>query len=365
VNPVSTTLIFVLCISLILISLTFATHIETALYLKPNLTKIGANAFEIHFIDVGQGDAVAIRFPNNKTMLIDAGPNYSQDNLKEYLDKVFFNDGYNTFDYVFLSHSDIDHSANIKFILNNYRVRNFCRPPILSASLEENRPGYGIDDNEVYDEIILTLEERNITTFFATNANIDTGAGLIEMYLNPVINYETETNESSYVIVVKSNNSIAYFGGDLGEDSESDIMAWYNLPDVDLLKLSHHGSKYSNSYELLVCIKPEYVACCVGENSYGHPASDTLLRLAQYDEDYGKTTYDTLKSTLHNGNIVYYVNNYGEEVDVLTIENIGDFVFVDWYVIVIVSCVALTGLYVLYIFTGKFKIEIKIKNMKR
>jgi len=116
---------------------------------------------------------------------------------------------------------------------------------------------------------------------------------------------------------------------------------------------------------LLVCIKPEYVACCGGENSYGHPASDTLLRLAQYDEDYGKTTYDTLKSTLHNGNIVYYVNNYGEEVDVLTIENIGDFVFVDWYVIVIVSCVALTGLYVLYIFTGKFKIEIKIKNMKR
>ena len=68
---------------------------------------------------------------------------------------------------------------------------------------------------------------------------------------------------------------------------------------------------------------------------------------------------------MHDGNIVYYVNSDSDDMKVLTINNIGDYAFVDWYIIVIVVCFVLVGVYVLYVFTGKFKINIKIKNMKR
>ena len=124
---------------LMLLTLFFSGDIEVALKLRPNLEGIEEDAFEVHFIDVGQGDCVAIRFPNNKTMLVDSGPLTGRKNLEEYLSAVFFDDGYNKFDYVFLTHSDIDHSGNMEYIINSYDIGCFYRPYIYSDKLEPNK----------------------------------------------------------------------------------------------------------------------------------------------------------------------------------------------------------------------------------
>ena len=330
-------LIACILVTICMCSLFFSDSLEMLLKLKPNLLNIKDNAFEIHFIDVGQGDAIAIRFPNNKTMLVDSGPITASDKFQEYIDEVFFDDNYNTFDYVFLTHSDIDHSGNMEHILNVYDVKRFYRPRILSNNLESNIAGFK-DDNIVYDQILKTLVNKDITTYFMTdNVLIDTGAGIIAMYCS-LDQSITKTNEFSPILLIESNGCKVYLGGDSGEDIESEIIQRDVLTDVDLMKLSHHGSRYSNSEELFNTITPEYVVCSVGDNNYGHPASDVLLRMANYDEKFRKTTYDNFKSTINNGNIIYYANSY-KLLEVTTIGRLGDYLFLDWYIVVIVLCI--------------------------
>jgi len=344
-------------------TLFFSSFIENMLYLKPDLSLINESAFEVHFIDVGQGDAVAIKFPNNETMLVDSGPASGRENLQEYLDNIFFADDYNTFDYVFLTHSDIDHSGNMSFILNKYKVDNFYRPTIYSESLEKNYEGFK-DNNICYDEIITNLETKSITTFFYLNGGvIEVGDSKIEIFTYSKLDDIEETNEFSPVLIITSNNNKVYLGGDSGEIVEKDLINRGVLEDVDLFKLSHHGSKYSNTQELINTIRPEYVVCSVGENSYGHPTSEVLLRLAEYDKTSNKQTALTFKSTLQYGNIIYYVND--NKFEVVTVESVGDYIYLDWWIVVIViDVVCVVWLLIIVIPKKKLYINRHMKNMK-
>ena len=115
----------------VLFSNLFADKLEIFLRLKPNL--INSNQTQVHFIDVGQGDAIAINLSNGKTMLIDSGTSDYRKKLTYYLDNVVLNGG-KTIDYLVLTHPDTDHSANMEYILNRYDVRNFYRPLIYEKS---------------------------------------------------------------------------------------------------------------------------------------------------------------------------------------------------------------------------------------
>lgn len=341
----------------------FSSAIENILHLKPDLTSINESAFAVHFIDVGQGDAIAIKFPNNETMLVDSGPASGRDNLQEYLDNVFFADDYDTFDYVFLTHSDIDHSGNMNFILSHYKVDNFYRPKIYSSNLEIYSKGFK-ENNLVYDEIITTLKSKSITTFFyADGGVINIGDSKVEVFTYSNIDDITETNEFSPVLIISSNGNRVYLGGDSGELVEEDLINRGVLKDVDLYKLSHHGSKYSNTQDLINAISPEYVVCSVGDNSYGHPTSEVLLRLAEYDKANHKQTALTFKSTLQYGNIVYYVND--TDFEVITISSVGDYIYLEWWVVVVVldtACVV--WLMIVIIPKKKLHINRHMKNMK-
>ena len=348
---------------LILSTLFFSASLESLFKLKPNLSVIEENAFEVHFIDVGQGDCIAIKFPNNKTMLVDSGPASGRENLQEYLERIFFNNDEKVFDYVFLTHSDIDHSGNMEFILDNYLIKNFYRPCIYSKTLEANINGFK-EDNVIYDNIIKKLKEDDITTYFMSdNMSINIGESLIEVFVSDK-NIE-ETNDFSPFIIISSNESKVFLSGDAGEEYELEMIADGYLSEVDLMKLAHHGSKYSNSEELIEILKPNYVACSVGENSYGHPASEVLLRLAKFDEKYNKNTYDNFKTTLKHGNLIYYVNNDGV-MSVTEILSLGKYLFVDWYLVVIIVDGVVLIYYLLKIVPKKpIKFNKHIKNMKQ
>lgn len=355
-------IIVAICCVLLGCTMFFGKQLELLLKFRPNLTAIEDGAFEVHFVDVGQGDACAIKFPNGKTMLVDSGPRNGRDNLDEYLEKVFFDDGYDTFDYVFLSHSDIDHSGNMKYILDKYTVKAFYRPYIYSSQLEQSASGFKVY-NSTYDEILQTLKDKGITTFFSSNGGvIDTGAGTIKMYRS--LDYSLdETNDFSPFLIVESQNHKVCLTGDATEEVEEEILGRNVLGEVDLFKLAHHGSKYSNSQELIDTLSPHYVVCSVGDNSYGHPTSDVLLRLAKFDEENNETTYDTFKTTLKDGNLIYYVN-LDSEMNVLALR-LGEYIFLDWYVVVIVGEIILIGYFALIILPKKpIKINKNLKNMK-
>lgn len=363
-RKVISSVIFGIFTVLLLSTLFFANSIELLLKLKPDLTEMDGSSFEVHFIDVGQGDAVAIRFPNNKTMLVDSGPDMGKENLKEYLDKIFFKDNYDTFDYVFLTHSDIDHSGNMEFVIDNYTIKNFYRPNIYSSNLEWNKVGFKVN-NACYDGILSKLKELDVNTYYTTDeAKIDTGSGTIEMYLPKELNNVQESNDYSPFLIITASGNKVCLSGDAGSEYEEEMINRGVLPEVDLLKLAHHGSKYSNSYEFIEAISPKYVACSVGDNSYGHPSSDVLLRLANFDMEYGENVYSNLKTTLNDGNLIYYVKD--NAMDILTIEKLDSYIFLDWYIVVItVEAVVIVKYLLIVIPKKRIYINKNLKNMKQ
>ena len=105
----------------------------------------------------------------------------------------------------------------------------------------------------------------------------------------------TSENDSSLAILLEHGKTEILVTGDMDALGEKLLLRSRNLPDVDILVAGHHGSRYSTSWEILEAVQPEIVLISVGDNSYGHPAEETLKRIA----DAGAVVYRTdLNGTL-------------------------------------------------------------------
>lgn len=327
-------IVLLVLLVLVIVSNFFSSQMEILLKLKPNIT----NSFEtqVHFIDVGQGDAIAIRFSNGKTMLIDSGTKEYKHKLQYYLDNVVL-DNTKTLDYVLLTHPDVDHSGNMEFILNNYNVKEFFRPEIYEVF--ENKTPYC--ENPIYRQIIQTLNKLEIPTKFSSEQSLSSD-GININILSALGTYHDlgriETNEFSPTIIIEDNNTKILLAGDASSETEDKLLRKYpsEMLDVDILKLSHHGSKYSNSYEFLEVTSPKIAVACCGVNTYGHPANDTVQRLLEYDKNNDKDLFSNYYTTLDDGNIVITFDN-NTTVDI--IKNIDAYNFADYYIYTIIVSV--------------------------
>lgn len=337
------------CITIfLLLTLIIGGYLEIWLKLKPDMSKINKSALEVHFVDVGEGDATLIRFSSGKTMLIDSGDNVIVKELTTYIDKVFFNSHKKVFDYVVLTHSDCDHSGNMDTILDKYKVNNFIRPNILVDGLEnylaDGRAKY--DNNNDYVSTITRLysleKDNKIKVGFAEpDTYIDMGNNAKVHILSPLKPYYTTTNDYSIVMIVEDNNEKFMLTGDASTDVENDIINSYDedVLDVDVLKLGHHGSDTSTSLDWLDTTQPDYAVISVGEdNSYQHPSSAVLDNIELYNEEHIDKIKITQTSIL--GNIVYYSNS-ANQLCMFSIDNIGEYLFLSWWVVVIVLIVVI------------------------
>lgn len=332
----------------LLLTLIIGGYLEIWLKLKPDMSKINKSALEVHFVDVGEGDATLIRFSSGKTMLIDSGDNVKVKQLTTYIDKVFFNSHKKVFDYVVLTHSDCDHSGNMDTILDKYKVNNFIRPNILIDGLEnylaDGRAKY--DNNNDYVATITKLysleKDNKIKVSFAKpDTYIDMGNNAKVHILSPLKPYYTTANDYSIVMIVEDNNEKFMLTSDASTDVENDIINSYDedVLDVDVLKLGHHGSDTSTSLDWLDITQPDYAVISVGEdNSYQHPSSAVLDNIELYNEEHTDTIKIAQTSIL--GNIVYYSNS-ANQLGMFSIDNIGDYLFLSWWVVVIVLIVVI------------------------
>ena len=102
-----------------------------------------------------------------------------------------------------------------------------------------------------------------------------------------------DVNEDCMVLEVRYGEFLGLFTGDMGEETEKELLKENVLQDVDFLKVGHHGSRYSTCQEFLEKIKPEYsVISCSENNTYGHPSLETVERL----ENAGSQVVFTMKS---------------------------------------------------------------------
>ena len=332
----------------LLLTLIIGGYLEIWLKLKPDMSKINQSALEVHFVDVGEGDATLIRFSSGKTMLIDSGDNVKVKQLTTYIDKVFFNSHKKVFDYVVLTHSDCDHSGNMDTILDKYKVNNFIRPNILIDGLEnylaDGRAKY--DNNNDYVSTITklySLEKDNKikVSFTEPDTYIDMGNNAKVHILSPLKPYYTTTNDYSIVMIVEDNNEKFMLTSDASTDVENDIINSYDedVLDVDVLKLGHHGSDTSTSLDWLDITQPDYAVISAGEdNSYQHPSSAVLDNIELYNEEH--TDKIKIAQTSILGNIVYYSNS-ANQLGMFSIDNIGEYLFLSWWVVVIVLIVVI------------------------
>lgn len=231
---------------------------------------------QIHVIDVGQGDAVLLREPSQgKFVLIDTGPNTAEDELMSYLHRHKVK----KLDYVVFSHPDSDHVGNANKLIDNFDIENAIYPNCLDLT----------KDFEVIRE---KLEDKGINSYVPYNDHtFDVGELHFTIISRGDIKYPNE-NDRSLVLKAEYGDNSFIFTGDIEYEAESDILLSYSSSFLkcDFLKVAHHGSATSSSFEFLKALSPNIaVISCARFNAFGHPSKETLERL----KSFAKTIYRT------------------------------------------------------------------------
>jgi|AntAceMinimDraft_16_1070373.scaffolds.fasta_scaffold02985_3 competence protein ComEC len=244
----------------------------------------------VYFLDVGQGDSELIVLPGGVEILIDGGPSNGRA-LAELADILPFTDRY--IDLVAMTHAELDHFGGLISIMNRYKIGAFLWNEVKGQSLALRDLEKVINGNKVKGIVLKTGDKIK--------------------YQNSVINVLSpgqekfkDINENSLVfnLVYKDTNFL--FTGDIGKRVEELIKD--KTGKIDVLKVAHHGSKYSSSAEFLNIIQPKVAVIEVGENSYGHPTEETLERLKQIGASIFRTDkHGTIKVIPKNNTVeVFY-----------------------------------------------------------
>lgn len=300
-----------------------------------------------HFIDVGQGDATFVELSDGRTMLIDAGEEEYGSVVVEYISAL----GYKKIDCLIATHSDSDHVGGLTAVLNAFEVQYIFRPFIIAShanpiddlcSLGLNNSQILFDDNIAYTKFINAVYTETYggnPSFVSTLSNkslcekfvsVNEPYYLVEVlypfaeigkdrFVTPsgktsgyTFNLPADTNSLSAIIYISTENSKILLMSDGDSSVESELIAKTNtnstlqskLSNVDLFKVAHHGSKYSNSREFLSLVSPHISVVSVGaENDYDHPNDETLERL--------NSTADIIYRTDKDGSIVITIDKAG------------------------------------------------------
>ncbi len=229
------------------------------------------NNSQVIFYDVGQGDSSLI-INNHNLILIDTGgkETYVKEDWMKKKD-YFYTDsiirdikslGYSSISSLIISHGDFDHMGEAINLVENLKVEKVifnCGP---------------YNDLEI--ELIKVLDRKKIKYYSCIKElNVDKN----KLYFLQTKEYDNE-NDNSNVIITELNGYKFIFMGDASITTEKEILSKYNLPDIDILKVGHHGSKTSSGKEFVDKIKPKYSIISVGENNrYGHPNKEVLDNL--------------------------------------------------------------------------------------
>lgn len=217
---------------------------------------------EISYLDVKQGDSILLNI--NKTILIDTGGirNSNQSLVKTKTIPYLKSLGIKKLNFLILTHADFDHAGETINLVNNFKVENV----ILNCG----------QYNNLEQELIKVLDKKKIKHYSCIKElNINKN----KLYFLGTKEFDNE-NDNSNVIYTKLNNYNFLFTGDASSITEKEILNTYNLPNIDVLKVGHHGSKTSSSEEFINKINPKYSVISLGKNNrYGHPNKEVLDNL--------------------------------------------------------------------------------------
>lgn len=251
---------------------------------------------QITCLDVGQGDGILIRTPDNKHYLIDGGSS-SQSELGRYcLLPALKSMGISCLDGIFISHTDKDHLSGVQELLE-YMEKGLTT--IRAAYLV--LPGW-TEPPEAWTDLASAAQKAGIKTVTGNAGNIiRSGAAAFEILWPESTARGKDVNEEAMVMELTYGDFRMLFTGDIGADTEKKLLSAGCLNDIECLKVGHHGSGYSSSEEFLKKVKPELsIISCSSTNTYGHPSPETVKRL--------KDCGSQIEYTMKNGAIILETN---------------------------------------------------------
>lgn len=238
---------------------------------------------QVYFLDVGQADSILIK-SNNEYMLIDGGNNNDGPLLVKYFQSL----GIKEFKYIVGTHPHEDHIGGLDDVIKNFTIDNIYIPDAMTTT-------------KTFEDLLDSIDEKNLTykvpkinsTFPLGNANLK------------VIYTGTDTsdlNNTSIVLKLTYQDISILLTGDATSETEKKILN----KDINstVLKVGHHGSKYSSTESFLKKVNPKYAIISVGKNNiYNHPATITINKLEKLNTQIYRTDQDgtiLLETNGHN-----------------------------------------------------------------
>lgn len=240
----------------------------------------------VTFLDVGQADSILIE-ENNEYMLIDAGNNEDGPKLANYFNSL----GIEKFEYVIGTHAHEDHIGGMDDIIKNFSIGTFYMPEVITTT-------------KTFEDVLDALEEKQVAfnspeidkSYTFADSTIET------LYVN---NNSNDLNDSSIVIRLKHGTNTFLFTGDASTKVEKEILE-KNIQS-DVLKVGHHGSRYSTSKAFLDKVNPTYAVISVGKNNtYKHPHDEIIKRLENKNIKIYRTDESGSIVAESNGNIITF-----------------------------------------------------------
>ena len=229
------------------------------LFIHNNINLI-INEKLIAFLDVNQGDSIVIK-NNNHLFLLDTGGNIYK-SYSESIIKYIKSLGIGRIETIVLSHGDYDHMGEAVNLVNNSKVEKV----VFNCG----------EFNDLEKELIRVLDKYKIN-YYSCIKELDIDKN--KLYFLQTKEYDNE-NDNSNVIYTELNGYKFMFMGDASVTTEKEILNKYNIPDIDVLKVGHHGSRTSSGESFINRINPKYSIISVGKNNrYGHPNKEVLENL--------------------------------------------------------------------------------------
>ncbi len=229
----------------------------------------GEGSLTLHVLDVGQGDAIAMRTPRGRWVLVDAGPRSAAGDAGRAVVVPFLRrQGVQRLAVLVVSHGDADHLGGAPAVLRQ------LDPELV---LEPGQPL----GTRLYLEYLAALDAGGVPWRAARAGDTLVIDSVVVAVLHPTARWlerRVEPNENSVVLRVSYGCFDAVLTGDIGEPAERVLLQ--SVGQSEVLKVGHHGSAGSTTPEWLDAVAPAAAVISVGRNAYGHPAATVLRRLA-------------------------------------------------------------------------------------
>lgn len=221
-------------------------------------------AFRAAVLDVGQGESVAL-CSGSEAALVDCGSSNSYVDAGSVAADALQSAGIRRLSAVIVTHYHADHTNGLTEVLTRLSVDTLYLPDIEDE--------YGVRDRLVS----LAAHQGADVVFVTEPTRIALGEAVLTVY--PPLLTTGDLNEQGLTALATAGDFDLLITGDMAGQTEQLLAQTYPLPDVEVLVVSHHGSRYSSDESFLRAITPDNAVISVGDNRYGHPAEETLRRL--------------------------------------------------------------------------------------